>query len=338
MRQRLLGRSGLRVSELCLGTGNFCATGVYAVTGALDQAACDHLVAMALDAGINFFNTAEIYSDGAAEVALGKALGKRRGEAVIITKVHPKRIPGYDYGHSRKHIIEGCEASLKRLGTEYIDVFELHFFDPDTPLEVTLRALDDLVRAGKVRYVGCSNFTGWQLVKGLGISERNGWERFTTLEAMYNLCCRELEYEIVPACIDQGVAFVPYSALHGGFLTGKYRRGGAWPEGTRFSQLGLAGPWAVEPEKLYDIVDALDTAAVAHEGTVSQASLNYLLRKPGVCSLIIGARNARQLEDNLKAMDWELTHEEFAKLDEISAPVRKYPYEIFDPLKAPPGT
>jgi aryl-alcohol dehydrogenase-like predicted oxidoreductase len=322
----------LRVSELCLGVANFCATGVYRATGDIGQEEADRIVATALDRGVNFFNVAEIYSDGNAEIALGKALGRRRQEAIIITKVHPTRIPGKDWGHSRKHIIEGCEASLKRLSTDYIDLYELHFFDPHTPLEVTLHALDDLVRAGKVRYIGCSNFAGWQIVKGLSLSERNGWERFLTLEAMYSLACRGLELEVVPACVDQGVAVLPFSPLHGGFLAGKYRRDTAWPQGTRHDRMEPAGPWPVEPERLFAIVDELDVVAANHGATVSQAALNYLLNKPGVCSLIMGLRNLGQLEENLKAFEWELTAEEFARLDEVSAPVRPYPYDIFDPV------
>jgi len=337
MRTRLLGRSGLRVSELCLGVSNFCSTGLYRKSGEIGQQEADRIVATALDRGVNFFNVAEIYSDGNAEIALGKALGRRRGEAIVITKVHPTRTAGRDWGHSRKHIIEGCDGSLKRLGTDYIDMYELHFFDPETPLEVTLHALDDLVRQGKVRYIGCSNFAGWQLMKGLAISERNGWERFLTLEAMYSLACRGLEYEVVPACIDQGVAVLPFSPLHGGFLTGKYRRDAAWPEGTRHDRMEPAGPWPVEPDKLYAIVDELDAVAAAHSVTVSQAALNYLVRKPGVCSLIMGVRTVEQLEDNLEALDWDMTDAEFARLDEVSAPARPYPYDIFDPVNAEPG-
>jgi aryl-alcohol dehydrogenase-like predicted oxidoreductase len=333
MRMRLLGRSGMRVSEICLGVGNFLAAGIYEKTGAIGQEEADRIVATALDGGINFFNVAEIYSDGNAEIGLGKALGKRRKDAIIITKVHPTRTVGNDHGHSRKHIVEGCNASLKRLGTDYIDVYELHFFDPDTPLEVTLRALDDLVREGKVRYIGCSNFAGWQLVKGVAISERNGWERFLTIEAMYSLACRELELEVVPACIDQGVALLPFSPLHGGYLSGKYRRGAAWPLGTRHDQMESTGPWPIESERLFAIVDELETIAERHSVTVSQAALNYLLLKPGVCSLIMGVRSAEQLGENLGAMDWEMTPEEFGQLDRVSAPTRKYPYDIFDPLK-----
>lgn len=340
MRTRLLGRSGLRVSELCLGVANFGATGVYKKTGDITEDEAAHLVAFALDRGINCFNTAEVYSDGNSEIALGAALGKRRKDAVIVTKVHPTRVPGNDFGHSRKHIIEACEASLRRLNTDYIDVYELHFFDPLTPLEVTLRALDDLVRNGKVRYIGCSNFAGWQLMKGLSLSERNGWERFTTLEAMYSLAARGLELEVIPACVDQGVAVLAFSPLHGGFLSGKYRRDRAWPEGTRFDRMYPVGPWPVEPETLYRIVDELDALAATRGVTVSQCALNYVLSKPAVCSLIIGLRTMAQLEDNLGATEWELTPEEVVRLDAVSRPARAYPYDISDWMgaSAPPDS
>ncbi len=331
MRMRILGRSGIRVSELCLGVANFCSAGMYAKTGVIEQPEADRIVARALEAGINFFNVAEIYSDGNAEVSLGKALGKRRQEAIVITKVHPTTSPGKDVGLSRKHIIEGCEASLRRLGTDYVDVYELHFFDPLTPLEETLRALDDLVRQGKVRHIGCSNFAGWQIMKGIAISERSGWDRFLTLEGMYSLCCRELEYEVVPVCVDQGLAILPFSPLHGGYLTGKYRRGAPWPAGTRHDRMEGAGPWPVEPDRLYRIIDALQVVADAHGRPLSQVALNYLVNKPGVCSLIMGVRSASQLEENIEATDWDMTPDEFARLDEVSSPARKYPYDVFVP-------
>jgi aryl-alcohol dehydrogenase-like predicted oxidoreductase len=335
MKMRWLGKTGLQVSALCLGTGSFGGLGEFKKSGDIGQKEAGSIVGMALDAGINFFNTAEIYSGGLAEEILGKALGARRKEAVVITKVHPTRSPGpNDGGHSRKHLIEGCHASLKRLGMDYIDLYELHAFDPETPLEVTLRALDDLVRDGKVRYIGCSNFAGWQLMKGLAISRQNGWESFVTLEAMYSLVAREIEYELVPVCLDQGVAVLAWSPLHAGFLSGKYRRGQPWPKGTRFESPENTEPWPVDFEKLYDIVEELDRIAREHRATVSQAALNYVLQKPGVTSLVVGARNARQLEENLKATDWQLSPEEVARLDRLSEPQCKYPYYIYDPIKA----
>jgi aryl-alcohol dehydrogenase-like predicted oxidoreductase len=334
MQYRFLGKTGLQVSELCLGTGSFDTTGEYRNCGDIKQKEADYIVSMAMDAGINFFNTAEIYSEGRAEITLGKALGPRRQEAIIITKVHPTRGPGpNDGGHSRKHIIEGCNASLKRLNTDYVDIYELHAFDPATPLEETLRALDDLVRDGKVRYIGCSNFTAWQVMKALAISSRNGWERFVTLEAMYSLVSRELEYELVPMCLDQGVAILVFSPLHGGYLGGKYRRGRPWPSGTRFNKAESIGPWPVDSEKLYDIVEELEKVARNHNTSIPGVALNYLLRKPGVASLIIGIRDAKQLEENIKATNWALTSDEMEHLDGISEPVRKYPYYVYDPVK-----
>ena len=339
MRMRFLGKTGLQVSELCLGTGSFGGSGSYKRTGEIGQKEADLIVSMALDSGINFFNTAETYSDGWAEEILGKALGKKRKEAIVITKVHPTRSPGpNDGGFSRKHLIEGCDASLKRLGTDYIDLYELHMFDEYTPLEVTLRALDDLVRMGKVRYVGCSNFAGWQVMKSLAISRENAWASFVTLEAMYSLASRWLEFELIPLCIDQGLAVLAFSPLHGGFLSGKYRKGNPWPAGTRFKSLENTEPWPVEPEKLFDIIDELATIAKAHNATVSQTALNYLLQKSGINSLIIGVRTAEQLEENIKTTEWEITPEEVARLDRVSEPTRRYPYYVYNPIKEQPAS
>jgi len=329
MKMRFLGQTGLQVSELCLGSGGFGGLGPGKGRADVDQKGHDIVVSMALDAGINFFNTAERYSDGLAEEVLGKSLGARRKEAIIITKVHPMRRPGpNDGGLSRNHIIEGCNASLKRLGTDYIDLYELHFFDDYTPLEVTLRALDDLVRAGKVRYIGCSNFTGWQLMKSLAISREHGWESFMTVEAMYSLSARWLEFELVPLCLDQGVAILAYSPLNSGLLSVKYSRNHPWSEDGRFQGLDPMGLWQTEPEKLFDIIEKLDRIAKEHDATMSQIALNYLLRKPGIASLIVGVEGAEQLKENLEAVDLSLSPEEIAGLDKISEPVRRYPYHI----------
>lgn len=334
MRMRFLGKTGIQVSELCLGTATFGSIGEYEKSGHIEQKEADFIVGMALDAGINFFNTAETYSGGSAEEILGRAFGRRRKEAILITKVDSTRSPGpNDGGLSRNHIIEGCNASLKRLRTDYIDLYELHRFDPYTPMEVTLRALDDLVREGKVRHVGCSNFSGWQLMKALAISGENGWERFVTLEAQYSLASRWLEFELVPLCMDQGLGVLAFSPLHGGFLSGKYRRGKTWPSGTRFDGPENTEPWPIEPEKLFDIIEELNKIAREHNVNVSQAALNYLLRKPGVNSLIVGMRTAKQLEENIKATDWEISPEELERLDKISEPVRRYPYFVYNPVK-----
>lgn len=331
MKMRFLGRTGLQVSELCLGTANFGATGVYEKTGYISQKDADYMVGMCLDAGLNFINTAERYSYGISEEFLGKALGRRRHEAIVITKINPARTPGpNDGGLSRKHIIEGCNASLKRLGTDYIDIYQIHEFDVHTPLEVTLKTMDDLVRQGKVRTIGCSNFTGWQLMKAMAISDQNGWERFATLEERYSLASRTPEYELVPVCLDQGVAILAWSPLHGGYLTGKYRRNQPFPAGTRFDNLQDMF-WPVDQEKLFDTIDELEIIAKEHNATISQAAMNYVLSKPGVCSLVMGIRNKAQLEENLKTTEWEMTPEEVAQLDNISEPVQDYPYYTWDP-------
>jgi aryl-alcohol dehydrogenase-like predicted oxidoreductase len=230
-----------------------------------------------------------------------------------------------DAGLSRKHILEGCDASLKRLGTDYIDLYQVHSFDPYTPLEETMRALDDLVRQGKVRYIGCSNFAGWQLMKALSISEKNGWEKFITLQAYYNVIERDLEFELVPLCLDQGLGILPWSPLGGGFLTGKFRKGQPRPKGTRREDRDTQF-LRFDEEKGFEILGELEKIATAHSASISQVALNYLLRKPNVSSVIIGARKKEQLEDNLKTVNWELTQEEVLHIDELSVPPRIYPY------------
>lgn len=326
MKMRFMGGTGIQVSALCFGTMTFGGRGFFKNIGALGQKEATVLVDMALYAGINFFDTADVYSHGLSEELLGKALGKRRKDIILATKCRGKVGPGVnDVGLSRHHILEACDASLKRLGTDYIDLYQVHNFDPDTPLEETMRALDDLVRWGKVRYIGCSNYSGWQLMKALAISDKRGWERFVTLQALYSLLARELENEMVPLCLDQGLGILVWSPLLGGFLSGKYRRGKPQPKGTR-----LSGPepsfLPVDEEKGFYIVDELEKIAKAHKATIAQAALNYLLAKDGVSSVIIGARTPEQLADNLKTVDWEMSPEEVARLDEMTKPVPLYPY------------
>ena len=326
MRMRFLGKTGIQVSELCFGTMTFGGRSFFKYIGQLGQKEANTLVDMSLEAGINFFDTADVYSRGLSEEILGKALGKRRQSIILATKVRGKMGPGpNDVGLSRHHIIEACNASLKRLGTDYIDLYQVHNFDPDTPLEETMRALDDLVRQGKVRYIGCSNYSGWQLMKALAISDKRGWERFVTLQALYSLMARDLENEMVPLCLDQGLGILVWSPLVGGFLSGKYRRGKPKPKGTR-----LTAPQPrfipLDEEKGFDIVEELDKIGKAHKATVAQAALNYLLAKEGVSSVIIGARTPEQLADNLKTTDWEMSAEEVSRLDEMSQPVPVYPY------------
>jgi aryl-alcohol dehydrogenase-like predicted oxidoreductase len=326
MRMRFLGKTGVKVSELCFGTMTFGGRSFFKYVGGLGQKEATTLVNMSLEAGINFFDTADVYSEGLSEEMLGKALGKRRPSIILATKVRGKMGPGPNkVGLSRHHIIEGCNASLKRLGTDYIDLYQVHNFDPDTPMEETMRALDDLVRQGKVRYIGCSNYSGWQLMKALAISDKRGWERFVTLQAHYSLLARELENELVPLCLDQGLGILVWSPLSGGFLSGKYRRGKPQPKGAR-----LSAPQPrflqIDEEKGFDIVEELDKIAKAHKATVAQAAFNYLLAKEGVSSVIIGARTPEQLADNLKTTDWEISAEEVSRLDEMSQPIPIYPY------------
>jgi aryl-alcohol dehydrogenase-like predicted oxidoreductase len=326
MKMRSLGKTGVKVSELCFGTMTFGNRGFFKNIGGLGQKEATTLVNMALEGGINFFDTADVYSEGLSEELLGKALGKRRQSIILATKVRGKMGPGpNDIGLSRHHIIEGCNASLKRLGTDYIDLYQVHNFDPDTPQEETMRALDDLVRQGKVRYIGCSNYSGWQLMKALAISDKRGWERFVTLQSLYSLLARDLENEMVPLCLDQGLGILVWSPLYGGFLSGKYRRGQPQPKGTR-----LSGPQPrflqVDEEKGFGIVEELDKIARAHNATVAQAALNYLLTKEGVSAVIIGARTPEQLADNLKTTNWEMSAEEVSRLDEMSQPAPIYPY------------
>ncbi len=329
MKMLLLGKTGVKVSEICLGTLTFGGGGSrWNNFGALNQKEAGVLVDMALDAGVNFFDTADVYAAGLSEEILGKALGSRRNSVILATKVRGRTGPGpNDVRLSRHHIFEECDASLKRLGTDYIDLYQVHYFDFNTSLEETLRALDDLVRQGKVRYIGCSNFAGWQLMKALAISDKHGWERFVTLQALYSLLARDLEYELVPLCLDQGLGILPWGPLHGGFLSGKYRRGQPRPKGTRLNDPNEIPSWFDE-QKGYDIVEELGQIAKEHNATVAQAALNYLLHKPGVSSVIIGARTPEQLADNLKTTDWEMTPEDVARLDEVTKLAPLYPHDF----------
>ena len=325
MKMRFLGKSGIKVSELCLGTWNFGHDERMKDLGEVMQKDADTIVGMALEHGINFFDTADGYSEGRSEQILGKALGKRRKEVIVATKVRARMSPNpNNVGLSRHHILEGCDASLKRLGTDYIDLYQMHSFDNNTPLEETLRALDDLVRMGKVRYIGCSNFTGWQLMKALAISDKHNLEKFVSLQAHYSLLTRDLEYELAPLCLDQGLGILTWSPLAGGALSGKYRRGLPRPQDARYSN-NIAG---FNEQKTYDIVDELDVIAKAHNATVTQTALNYLSRKPGVTSVVIGIKTAEQMADNLKTVDWEMQTEEISKLDKVSKPAPVYPYDF----------
>jgi aryl-alcohol dehydrogenase-like predicted oxidoreductase len=325
MDMRRLGSSGLQVSALGFGTMTFGGTeGIRSVgTTQVDEAR--RLLDLCLEAGINLVDTADGYSAGASEEILGEALKGRRDDVILATKVHSRMGPGpNDVGGSRYHIVKGCEASLKRLGTDYIDLYQVHGYDPLAPLEETLRALDDLVRSGKVRYVGCSNYSGWHLMKALGISERQGLERFVSQQVYYSLVARELENELVPLALDQGIGGIIWSPLSGGFLSGKFRRGQDGPVETRRVQRG--DPGTIDEEQGFAIVDVLEEVAQAHDASIAQAALNWLLQKPGVTSVLIGARREEQLVDNLKAATWTMTPEEVQRLDEVSATPLIYPY------------
>ncbi|RCK77738.1 MAG: Oxidoreductase [Ignavibacteriae bacterium] len=326
MQYRFLGNSGIKVSEICFGTMTFGGTGYWKNIGATNQTDANELVELAIENGINFFDTADIYSNGLAEEILGKALGTKRQNVIIATKVYGRMSNGLnDIGLSRHHIIEACNASLKRLKTDYIDLYQVHNFDPFTPLEETLNALTELVKSGKVRYIGCSNFTGWQLMKAIAISEKYNLEKFITLQAYYSLMARELELELIPLCKDQKIGILPWSPLAGGFLTGKYRRNMPRPEGARRSNPENQF-LQFDEEKGYDIIEVLDGVAKNHNATVSQVALRFLLEKHVVSSIIIGVRTKAHLLDNIRASNWKLTDEEIKSIDMISRPPRLYPY------------
>jgi aryl-alcohol dehydrogenase-like predicted oxidoreductase len=326
MDYRQLGRSGLRVSSLTLGTMTFGGRGKFANTGTTDAQGAARQLDMCLDAGVNVIDTADAYSDGVSEEIIGSILKGRRDRVLVATKARfPTGTGPNDAGLSRHHLIRACEASLRRLGTDHIDLFQVHEWDGQTPLEETLRALDDLVRAGKVRYVGCSNFTGWQMTKALGISERLGLERFVSTQVYYSLQARDAEYEIVPACLDQGVGILIWSPLAGGLMSGKYRRGQEGPAGARHLT-DWDEPPVRDEEATYDVIDVLVEIAEARGVSGAQVALAWLLGRPGVTSLVIGARTDEQLADNLKAAELELSADERARLDEVSAPPLIYPH------------
>jgi aryl-alcohol dehydrogenase-like predicted oxidoreductase len=326
MRYRQLGRSGLRVSVLTLGTMTFGGKGVFAKTGETDLAGARRLVDRCIEIGINLFDTADVYSWGMSEEILGEVLKGRRDRVLITTKARMTMGEGpNDAGLSRQHLIEACEASLKRLGTDWIDLYQLHEWDGQTPLEETLRALDDLVRAGKVRYVGCSNYAGWQLMKALGIAERRGLERFVSQQIHYTLEAREAEYELVPIAVDQGVGIMVWSPLAGGLLSGKYRRGQPHPPGSR--HLTDWGEPPIRDEgRLYAIVEELVAIGAERGFAPAVVALAWLLGRPGVATLVVGARSEAQLDANLAAAELELSAEEVARLERVSVLPLIYPY------------
>jgi len=326
MEYRALGRSGLRVSVLTMGTMTFGGTGAFADVGSTDTEEAERQVDMCLDAGVNLIDTADVYSSGLAEEILGQVLRGRRDQVLLATKVRMGMGRGpNDSGLSRHHIISGCEASLRRLGTDHIDLYQVHEWDGQTPLEETLHALDDLVRSGKVRYVGASNYTSWQLMKAVGIAGRLDLAPLVSHQIYYSLQAREAEYELIPLAVDQGLGVLVWSPLAGGLLSGKYRRNHQAPVGSRhLSDWGE--PPVYDPEGLYDLVEILIGIAEQHEVSAAQVALAWTIGRPGVTSLVVGARTGDQLADNLEAASLSLTDEERARLDAASALPLIYPY------------
>lgn len=329
MEYRQLGRSGFKVPALSLGTGTFGGRGeLFKAWGATDVSEASRLVDICLEAGLNLFDSADIYSQGAAEEILGQAIKGRRDKLLISTKGTFRAGAGpNDVGSSRFHLINAVNGSLRRLGTDYIDLYQLHGFDAVTPVEEVLSTLDDLVRAGKIRYIGCSNFSGWHLMKSIAVSERYGLARYVAHQAYYSLVGRDYENELMPLAVDQQVGAVVWSPLGWGRLTGKIRRGQPLPDNTRLqSQLNRdIGP-QVADEYLFNVVDALDAVAKEVGRTIPQVALNWLLQRPTVASVIVGARNEEQLRQNLGAVGWNLTTEQVAKLDAASTTPQPYPY------------
>lgn len=329
MEYRLLGGSGFSVPALTFGTGTFGGKGeLFSGWGNTGVKEATHLVDICLDAGLNMFDSADVYSDGMAEEILGQAIKGRRDAVLISTKATFRMGDGpNDVGSSRIHLTQAIEAALRRLGTDYIDLFQLHAFDAKTPIEETIATLDDLVRAGKIRYIGCSNFSGWHLMKSLAIADRYGLTRYVAHQAYYSLIGRDYEWELMSLGLDQKVGAMVWSPLGWGRLTGKIRRGAPKPERSRLNTKASAdaGP-AVPDDHLFKVVDALDEIAKETGKSVPQIALNWILQRPTVASVIIGARNEEQLKQNLGAVDWNLTGEQVAKLDAASEVPLAYPY------------
>lgn len=326
MRYRTLGNTGLIVSEICLGTMTFGGKGMFAAIGNLDQKSADAIVARALDGGVNFIDTADVYSEGLSEEITGQAIhhsGRRRSEVVLATKVYGAMGDGLnERGASRGHIMDGVKASLKRLGTDYIDLYQIHGLDPATPIEETVRALDDLVRQGHVRYVGLSNWSAWTIMKALGLADRQGWTRPVTLQAYYTIAARDLEREIAPLLMAEKLGLMVWSPLAGGLLSGKYARDGSGPDGAR--RVGFDFP-PVNRARVFDCVDAMREIATQRGVSVAQIALAYVLAKPFVMSAIIGAKTVDQVDDNLAATKIRLAPAELERLDQVSALPPEYP-------------
>jgi aryl-alcohol dehydrogenase-like predicted oxidoreductase len=332
MKYNPLGRTGLFVSELCLGTMTFGGgSGIWQAIGALQQNEADALLRQAVEAGINFIDTADVYSAGLSEEITGQAmrnLGLARHEVVLATKVFGETSPGPNgRGASRAHVHDGVRASLKRLGTDHIDLYQIHGFDPATPVEETVRALDDLVRQGLVRYVGLSNWAAWQVMKALGLAERHGLARPISLQAYYTVAGRDLEREIVPMLRAEGVGLMVWSPLAGGLLSGKYTRGEKGAEGDRRTAFNFP---PVDDARGWAVIDAMRPIAAAHGVSVAQVALAWLLAQPVVTTVIVGAKKAEQLADNIAATSVVLTAQDLSALDQVSALPPEYPGWMMD--------
>jgi len=327
MEYRQLGNSGLKVPVLSFGTGTFGGGNeFFRAWGATDATEATRLVDICLDAGVNMFDTADVYSQGLSESILGKAIAGRRDKVLISTKATFRMSDGpNDVGSSREHLIKSCEGSLRRLGTDYVDIYHMHGFDATTPVEETVKTLNNLVESGKVRYLACSNFSGWHLMKSLAVSERYGWEKYVAHQAYYSLIGREFEWELMPLGLDQKVGTIVWSPLGWGRLTGKIKRGAALPKESRLHKTSEAGP-PVNNEHLYNVVDVLESVGKETGKTVPQVALNWLLQRPTVANVIIGARNEEQLRQNLASVGWNLTEDQVARLDAASDVTPIYPY------------
>ncbi|MDX8502554.1 aldo/keto reductase [Mesorhizobium sp. VK4C] len=327
MEYRRLGASGLKVPALSFGAGTFGGSGpLFSHWGNSDAKEARRLIDICLEAGVNLFDTADVYSHGASEEVLGEAVKGRRDAVLISTKTAlPMGDGPADWGSSRSRLIRSVDAALKRLGTDYIDILQLHAFDAATPIEEVLSTLDDLLRSGKLRYVGVSNFSGWQVMKSLGLADKHGYPRYVAHQVYYSLVGRDYEWELMPLGLDQGVGALVWSPLGWGRLTGKIRRGQPLPQKSRLHDTASFGP-PVEDEHLYRVVDALEAVAAETGKTVPQVAINWLLQRPTVSSVIIGARNEEQLRQNLGAVGWVLTPEQMQALDEASAVTAPYPY------------
>ena len=341
MEYRQLGASGLHVPVLSFGTATFGGGNTFfKAWGNTQVDEARHMINLCLDAGVHLFDTANVYSRGAAEEILGKAIGGQRNKVLISTKATFTMGDGpNDYGSSRQHLIQSCEDSLRRLQTDYIDIYHMHGFDGVTPVEETLKTLDQLIQSGKVRYIACSNFSGWHLMKSLSISERYGWSKYVAHQAYYSLINRDFEWELMPLGIDQKVGTIVWSPLASGLLTGKYRRNQPAPD-ARVKQGGSPIPEsAVDNDKLYNIIDVMDEISTETGKTISQIALNWLLQRPTVSNLIFGARTEEQLKQNLGAIGWDLTLDQVQRLDKASDRLPSYPYwhqREFPMLKAHP--